>query len=76
MLDNQKNDHGVALTVTDAPYVGIWSPYPTTGDFVCIEPWWGIADNVNATGKLEEKMGITDLQPQSESSQSFEISFF
>ena len=49
MLDNQKNDHGVALTVTDALYVGIWSPYPTTGDFVCIEPWWGIADNVNAT---------------------------
>ncbi|AMV62104.1 aldose 1-epimerase family protein [Pediococcus damnosus] len=76
MLDNQKNDHGVALTVIDAPYVGIWSPYPNTGNFVCIEPWWGIADNVNSTGKLEEKMGINDLDPKSEASQSFEISFF
>lgn len=76
MLDNQKNDHGVALTIENAPYVGVWSPYPTKGDFVCIEPWWGIADNVNSSGKLEEKMGIVNLEPQSEASQSFEISFF
>lgn len=76
MLDNSKNDHGVALTVKNAPYVGIWSPYPAQGNFVCIEPWWGIADNVDSTGELEEKMGINDLKPQSEASQSFEISFF
>ncbi|WP_412990319.1 aldose 1-epimerase family protein [Pediococcus siamensis] len=76
MLDNPKNDHGIALTIENAPYVGVWSPYPTQGDFVCIEPWWGIADNVNSNGQLTEKMGIVDLNPQSEASQSFEISFF
>ncbi len=37
------------------PFLGIWSK---PGPFVCIEPWYGIADFVNHTGVLEEKEGI------------------
>ena len=43
------------------PFVGIWSPTPKEAPFVCIEPWCGIADAVDATGQLAEKFGINKL---------------
>ena len=39
----------------------IWSPTPKEAPFVCIEPWCGIADAVDATGQLAEKFGINKL---------------
>ena len=41
--------------------MGIWNA--KDADFVCIEPWCGIADSVAATGDLEEKEGINSLEP-------------
>ena len=41
------------------PYMGIWAKYG--GNFVCIEPWQGIADSETATGLIEEKEGIIAL---------------
>jgi galactose mutarotase-like enzyme len=40
------------------PFLGIWSK---PGPFVCIEPWYGIADFVEHNGILEEKTGIQKL---------------
>lgn len=51
-------DHGVVVTYDELPYVGIWSPYPKEAPFVCIEPWAGIADTTDTTGKIEEKIGM------------------
>ncbi|WP_179395467.1 aldose 1-epimerase family protein [Lacticaseibacillus absianus] len=62
-IRSDKTTRGVELTVDDAPFMGVWSPYPTTGEFVCIEPWWGIADTVDASGRLEDKLGINTLAP-------------
>ena len=33
---------------------------------MCIEPWYGISDFENASGKLEEKTGILKLEKDSE----------
>ncbi len=41
-------------------YLAFWAP--KDAPFVCIEPWFGIADSVEATGKLEEKRGIRSLE--------------
>jgi len=41
------------------PYIGIWSK---PGPFVCIEPWYGHADNENATGELKDKEGILSIE--------------
>lgn len=76
MLSSTVNDHGVALTVENAPYVGIWSPYPKRAPFVAIEPWWGIADSVNATGDFRQKMGIQTIQPNAEFTADYQIRFF
>lgn len=40
-------------------YLGIWAK--PDGNFVCIEPWLGIADAYDASGKLSEKEGIRSL---------------
>ncbi|SEW40970.1 aldose 1-epimerase family protein [Chitinophaga arvensicola] len=53
--------HGLTLAFEGFPYMGIWAA--KDADFVCIEPWCGIADSVDATGALEEKEGINRLEP-------------
>ena len=75
-LQSDKTKRGVTLTVADAPYLGVWSPYPTTGDFVCIEPWWGIADTTDATGELTEKLGINQLEPKATFETGYSIKTF
>ncbi len=47
------------------PYFGIWSK-PGASGFICLEPWAGIADGVDVSGKLEEKEGVICLQPGQE----------
>jgi galactose mutarotase-like enzyme len=57
-----KTAHGLHVSFGGFPYLGIWSF--KDANFVCIEPWCGIADSVNATGELAEKEGINTLSPQ------------
>ncbi len=58
---NNKNTHGLKLHYTDFPFMGIWAA--KNANFVCIEPWCGIADSVDATGDLPKKEGINLLAP-------------
>jgi galactose mutarotase-like enzyme len=51
--------HGLEMNVTGFPFMGIWAA--KDADFVCIEPWCGIADSVDASGELSEKEGINKL---------------
>lgn len=57
-----KTPHGLELRFPGFPYMGIWAA--KDADFVCIEPWCGIADAVNASGELQEKEGIIELAPE------------
>lgn len=75
MLSNSVNDHGIALTLA-APYVGIWSPYPKQAPFVCFEPWWGLADDVAATGDLETKVAIQHLAAHESFQAAYQITYF
>ena len=43
------------------PFLGIWAA--KDADFVCIEPWCGIADSATHNQQLEEKEGINALAP-------------
>lgn len=67
--------HGNILTVgfTDFPYLGIWAK--PEGDYVCIEPWLGIADNEDTNQDLKTKEGIITLTPNKifEASYAIEI---
>jgi galactose mutarotase-like enzyme len=76
MAENNVNNHGIAFTLANAPYIGIWSPYPAKANFVCLEPWWGIADTVDFNGELKDKLGVNRLSAQEEFNQEFSMSFF
>lgn len=58
---SEKSKHGITLSYNNMPYVGIWSPYPKEAPFVCIEPWVGVADTLDASGDLIHKLGIHQL---------------
>ena len=60
-IATDESDHQVTFSYPEMPFVGIWSPTPKEAPFVCIEPWCGIADAVDATGQLAEKFGINKL---------------
>lgn len=61
-IKSEKKPHGLTLHYAGFPYMGIWAA--KHADFVCIEPWCGVADHEDASGKLEEKEGIIPLSPE------------
>ncbi|MDQ0974651.1 galactose mutarotase-like enzyme [Neobacillus niacini] len=65
-LVSNQSSHGVEVMFQGFPFVGIWSKYMETdgtiAPFVCIEPWYGIADKYNTTGNLKEKFGVNKLE--------------
>lgn len=49
----------LAISGEPAPYWGIWRK--PGAPFLCLEPWWGIADSVNSDGNFTTKEGINAL---------------
>ncbi|CAH0415721.1 aldose 1-epimerase family protein [Periweissella fabaria] len=68
--------HGVTMNLKDANYVGIWSPYGKDAPFVCLEPWWGIADTIDADGDITHKFAINKLAGQKDFSANWSLTFF
>lgn len=60
ILRNNQNDHKVIFTFSNFPYFGIWAA--KNADFVCLEPWQGIADFEDHNQELTEKFGILKLE--------------
>jgi galactose mutarotase-like enzyme len=58
-LGSNKTPHGFRFDYPGFPFFGIWAA--KNADFVCIEPWCGIADSVNTNQRLEDKEGINKL---------------
>lgn len=74
-LRTDKSKFHINVWTRNAPYVGIWSQYPNTANYVCIEPWWGIADREDADGELEHKYGMNHLEPGKEYQAGFSITY-
>ncbi len=74
LILSDKTSHGLKLNFKGFPYLGIWSA--KDADFVCIEPWCGIADNVNASGELSEKEGINTLAPGKNFERTWHVELF
>ena len=71
---NNQNSHGLKLHYTQFPFMGIWAA--KNADFVCIEPWCGIADSVDASGELADKEGINQLEPAHSFERSWTVEVF
>jgi galactose mutarotase-like enzyme len=73
-LQDKQASHGLHFKFEGFPYFGIWAA--KDADFVCLEPWCGIADQVGHQGKLEEKEGMTRLSPHASWSRTWQVSCF
>lgn len=64
-IKNKKEDNYIKVSFEDFPLVGIWSPYykdeNLTAPFICIEPWYGLADSVNSDKIYKNKKFINKL---------------
>lgn len=73
-LRSTTNSHGLDFYFDGFPYLGIWAA--KNADFVCIEPWCGIADGVDHNQQLDRKEGIEKLGSGKSWSRTWKASFF
>lgn len=60
-LVNQKKAKTVlSFDFTGFPYLGIWSKNQQS-PFVCIEPWYGVADSAGPRTEFREKEGVIEI---------------
>ena len=73
ILKSNLNGDILSVNYPDFKYLGIWAK--PNGDYVCIEPWLGIADNENTSQNFKTKEGIIKLDTNNafEASYSIEI---
>jgi len=74
-LKSLKSGKGIRLDCDGWPFFGIWSK-PGCSQFICLEPWYGIADSLHSSGNLEEKKGIMRLLPDEFFNCRYSMSFF
>ena len=60
-LRSTKTGKFVQMDISDYPYLGIWSQ-AGGAPFVCLEPWFGIADSVDTDQNFKTKRGIQKLE--------------
>ena len=73
-LISKKTTYGVRLKSVNWPYFGIWTKKQTS-QFICLEPWHGIADFENTTEDFTTKAGIITLEPKQHFECEFEMTF-
>lgn len=64
-----KNEPYFKMNFEGFPYFGIWSK--KNAPFLCLEPWFGHADEKKSNGKIEDKAGIQKINPKA----TFECQF-
>ena len=70
----KNNESVMKVSFPNFPYLGIWTK--KDAPFICIEPWLGIADNANTSGKIEEKEGIQILENNSKKQIAWSVELF
>lgn len=73
-LQSDKTPHGLQFDFEGFSYLGLWAA--PGADFLCIEPWCGIADSVDTNQEFTNKEGIISLPPDEEFSVSWKVRFW
>ncbi|OQP45446.1 aldose epimerase [Niastella yeongjuensis] len=73
-LGSGKTPHGFRFDYPGFPFLGIWAA--KNADFVCVEPWCGIADSVATNQQLQDKEGVNKLVADESFSRSWTVTLF
>ncbi|EED2403823.1 aldose 1-epimerase family protein [Listeria monocytogenes] len=71
-IKSEKTAHYVKVSFPEFPFVGVWTAKAGT-PFLCIEPWYGIADGAGESVELRDKAGIEHLEPEAVFASEYEI---
>ena len=72
-LKHKNSSHEVKVDISEFPQLGIWAK--PGADYVCIEPWQGLADLEDHNKRIEEKKGIVLIDSKAELAKSFTMTF-
>ena len=70
-IKNTQNENKLTLTFDDFTHFGIWTVQ--NAPFICLEPWFGMADSQNHNQHIEDKEGMIALQPQQVFAKSWKV---
>jgi galactose mutarotase-like enzyme len=73
-LKTNKSKHGIELSYPGFPFIGLWAA--PNADFVCIEPWCGIADSTTSKQEFINKEGINLLTPSQVFERTWSVRLF
>ena len=73
-LQSDKTPHGWRFSFPHFPFLGLWAA--PGADFVCIEPWCGIADSVDSNKQLPDKEGIVRLSSNEDFNVQWRVQFY
>lgn len=73
-IRSKNHPHGLHFDFKGYPYFGIWAA--RDADFICLEPWQGIADPVHHNMHLSDKEGMLTLDPGKSASFKYHLILF
>ena len=65
-------NHFFKFDTSEAEVLAVWTD-PLFGDYVCVEPWWGIPDIINPNPELKDKPLIHSLKPAESEEKGYSI---
>lgn len=72
MFKNSQNKRAVKVDFDGFEYLAFWAP--VGAPFVCIEPWCGVADDIDTNHRFENKNSIINLPKQTHFHKNLQIS--
>jgi|SRR6056297_142085 len=72
-LVSSRSGDVLTMTYEGFPYLGIWAK--PKAQFVCIEPWQGIADAAETDQEFKQKEGIMTIKPEEKHKAEYSITF-
>ena len=73
-LRSARTAHGLRMDFPGFPFLGIWAA--PGADFICLEPWCGIADPVDSNQRWTGKEGINRLETGETFERSWKLTLF
>lgn len=64
----------VTVNCKGFPLLGIWTS-PDGGNYICLEPWFGRADDEGFAGTIDEKIGVQKLEAGAEQVITYSMEF-
>lgn len=75
ILSSPLSENSITLEVSDFPYLTLWTIENKQAPFLCIEPFYGLPDQIGKIGDLHDKKGNCILSPLDTKKMQFSMTF-